>query len=43
MKNKYNDVLIFIIGVTLTLVFGGIVFSSLQFVICRTTDATITE
>lgn len=29
MKNKYNDLLIFIIGVTLTLVFGGIVFSLL--------------
>ena len=29
MKNKYNDVLIFIIGVTLILVFGGIVFSLL--------------
>jgi ABC-type transport system involved in multi-copper enzyme maturation permease subunit len=29
MKNRYNDLLIFIIGVTLTLVFGGIVFSLL--------------
>ena len=29
MKNKYNDLLIFIIGITLTLVFGGIVFSLL--------------
>lgn len=29
MKNKYNDLLIFIIGATLTLVFGGIVFSLL--------------
>ena len=29
MKNRYNDLLIFIIGITLTLVFGGIVFSLL--------------